>query len=460
VAEAYEFVGGYPTAETVARAYDEADLNRAVSAYRFFFPTVSFEATWRGNLAGGVVANEAFPLLEGTPQQFVFTPNSDTPYSALALDLSAGPMVLDLPPGALMGTANDLNQLWVLDIGLPGPAGASGGKHVLLPPGYDAEIPDGYYVGHSTTNRVLVLVRALPHGTDMAPAVELMKTVTAYPLHSSGDQPTPCWVDLTRLVGANFTPVPWEDNFEYWRVLHEILDEEPPNPAYRFHYGDLAALGIAKGQPFDPDDRMTAILTRAAEMGHAQMCVQSFADRRPDRTVWPGAQWEWAVLRPENGTFDAANYTDLYAREKWFYQAQCESPAMFARQTGAGSLYWLGLRDSTGTYLDGASSYTLTVPQPVPAKLFWSVTVYDATTRSEILTDQNKAALRSMFELADVDTGAPLTLHFGPDAPETDATQRWIKTIPGTGWFAYFRIYGPDAAAFDGTWTLPDFERN
>src|ERR1700742_1156130 len=196
--EPYQFVGGYPTAETVARAYDEADLNRAVSAYRFFYPTVSLEATWRGNLSGGVVPNKVFPLLEGTPRQLVFTPNSDTPYSAVAVDLSDGPIVLELPPGPLMGTANDLNQLWILDVGLPGPAGASGGKHLLIPPGYDGEVPEGYFVGHSTTNRVLVLVRALPHGTDMAPAIELMKSVTAYPLQSSGDRLALRWVDLTK----------------------------------------------------------------------------------------------------------------------------------------------------------------------------------------------------------------------------------------------------------------------
>ena len=72
----YRFEGGYPTAETVRRAYDEADLNRAVSAYRFFYPSVSIMATWRGNLDNGVVPNRVFALLEGTPQQLVFTPNS------------------------------------------------------------------------------------------------------------------------------------------------------------------------------------------------------------------------------------------------------------------------------------------------------------------------------------------------------------------------------------------------
>jgi len=165
------------------------------------------------------------------------------------------------------------------------------------------------------------------------------------------------------------------------------------------------------------------------------------------------------VLRPENGTFDADSYVDLEAREKWFYQAQIESPAMFARAPGAGSLYWLSARDSTGAYLDGGGTYKLSVPLPVPAKLFWSITVYDAQTRTEIVTDQRLAALRSLVELTPEVLGdaEQADLCFGPEQPDA-APGRWIKTLPGRGWFVYFRIYGPDAPAFDGTWQLPDFE--
>ena len=117
----------------------------------------------------------------------------------------------------------------------------------------------------------------------------------------------------------------------------------------------------------------------------------------------------------------------------------------------------LGLRDADGTYLDGARTYRLAVPQPVPGKLFWSITVYDAETRSQIRTDQNQAALRSLFELADTGTGAARGLWFGPVA-SAGAEDRWIKTIPGRGWFVYFRICGPEQAAFDGSWQLPDFQ--
>src|ERR1700753_1618515 len=147
----YEFAGGFPTPATVARAYDEADFNRAVQAYRFFYPSVSIMATWKANLRAGMVANRVFGLLEGTPKQYVFTPNSDTPYSGLPLDVSDGPIVLEVPPGPLMRAANDLNQRWVIDMGLPGPDKGRGGTHVVLPPGYDGPVPEGAHVGRPTT---------------------------------------------------------------------------------------------------------------------------------------------------------------------------------------------------------------------------------------------------------------------------------------------------------------------
>jgi hypothetical protein len=97
------------------------------------------------------------------------------------------------------------------------------------------------------------------------------------------------------------------------------------------------------------------------------------------------------------------------------------------------------------------------VPLPVPANLFWSVTVYDVETRSQIQTDQDKAALRSLFELKN-SSGESAELFFGPTQP-AGAENRWIRTIPGKGWFVYFRIYGPEQPAFDGGWKPGDFER-
>jgi hypothetical protein len=450
------FVGGFPTQETVQQAYDDADLNRAILAYRFFYPTVSGLAMFKGPAAVGLVDNAVFGMMETYPRSVGFTLNSDTPYGPILLDLRAGPMVIELPPGPLICVAMDLNQRWVADMGLPGPDAGKGGKHLLLPPDYTGDVPDGYHVATATSYRVLTGIRSLPVGGDMAGAMARIRTVKVRPLDPPPGWTEPRWLNLTEMP-QDTTPLTWEDNLEYWKALHEVIDTEPPLEAYRAAYGDLAVLGIVKGKPFAPNARMREILERAARAANIQMRVQSFADRRPDRVVWPDRQWEWAALRFEDGDFNTADYLDTDAREKWFYQAIAASPAMFHRGAGAGSVYWLGLRDSDGAYLDGGRTYQLRVPQPVPGQLFWSVTVYDALTRSQIQADQGKAALRSLFELADVAQDAPLDLYFGPTAPAGEEG-RWIQTIPGWGWFVYFRVYGPNEAAFNGLWKPGDFE--
>ena len=77
-ADNYKFINGYPTSETVKKAYDEADSNRALMLYKFFYPTVSIYGTWNGNIKAGLVPNKVFGLLSGMPKQLAFTPNSDT----------------------------------------------------------------------------------------------------------------------------------------------------------------------------------------------------------------------------------------------------------------------------------------------------------------------------------------------------------------------------------------------
>jgi hypothetical protein len=449
-------VDGYPGAEVARNAYDEADLHRAVQAYKFFYPTVSGAAIIKGNQAAGLIPNKLLGILDCGPEQLVFTANSDTPYGPLLLDLGPGPLVVELEPGPLIVCSMDVNQRWVADMGLPGPDGGRGGKHLLLGPDYTGPIPEaGYYAHRASSNRQIVGVRSLPVGGDVAGAKERIRTVKVYPLDPAAEWTEPEWLDLTGKT-QDTTPLRVETGLEFWRLLHETIDAEPVFDGYRTQYGELAALGIEKGMPFAPDERLTTILETAARTGNSQLRVQSFADRRPDRLVWDDRQWEYAALRYEDGDFNAATHVDLTAREKWFYQAVGASPAMFRRDTKAGSLYWLGHHDSTGAPLEGAHHYTLTVPLPVPGKLFWSLTVYDIETRSQIQTARNNAALRSLFELKDISDDS-VVLHFGPTAPE-DAN-RWIQTIPGRGWFAYFRIYGPQEAAFDGGWRPGDFEQ-
>src|ERR1700733_14843826 len=178
----YSFERGYPSGDTAQKAYDDADLNRAVEAYRFFYPTVSGHAIFRGNEKIGIVPNKVFGTLDSKPKHVGFTLNSDTPYAPMLMDLSDGPMVVELPPGPLICIAMDVNQLWIADLGVPGPAKGKGDKVVFLPPGYTGKAPAGYRAVSSPSNTMLTGIRSLPVGGDVAGAIALIKKAKVHPL--------------------------------------------------------------------------------------------------------------------------------------------------------------------------------------------------------------------------------------------------------------------------------------
>ncbi len=449
------FRGGFPTPDASQKARDAEDFQRAVTAYRFWYPTVSCEGIFNGGLELGQKINEDMMILSAGPRHVVFTANSDTPYGSGTFDLKDRPLVVELPPGPFIALADDHHQRWIMDMGLPGPDAGKGGKHLLLPPGYKGEVPSGYHVGRAGSYKVLVAIRSLPVNGDVDGAMAALRSIKIYPLSSAADPQLVKYTDITQKP-MDGTCLRWEDNLQFWEKLHDVVEAEPVVGEFRAMSGLLMALGIEKGKPFAPDARMKEILERAAKAGREQLLVSAFDSNRPNRAAWDDRKWEWAGLVADNGNFRTRSGLDLEARDRWFAQAIVASPAMFRRSAGAGSLYWLAARDHGGAYLDGGKSYKLTVPLTVPAGLFWSVTAYDAATRSEVQTDQDKAALRSLFELKDL-TGDSVDLYFGPTAP-AGKESRWIKTAPGKGWFVYFRIYGPKGPAFDGSWKPADFE--
>ena len=430
---------GFPATGDIQRRYDDADFNRAVQAYKFFYPTVSIAGTWKGNLDAGLVPNKVFGILEGNPKQLVFTPNSDTPYAGLPLDLTAGPMVVELPPGPLMCVVNDLNQRYVMDLGLPGPDAGKGGKHLILPPGYKGESPEGLLRRHRHHQPRAAHAPGDPPEGERQAAIDMMKTVKIHPLNAG-----------RRLVGAEM--------------------DQPDRPGGGLHarqVGDqprlLEGAARASSTPNRPT-RPTGLLRRARRPRHRQgQAVRARRPHeghpgagRPDRptprcacspspTDAPTASFgriasgSGRALRPENGTFDAGTYVkDLDAREKWFFQAQIESPGHVPARPGAGSLYWLGVRDGTGAYLDGGRTYKLIVPATRAGQ---AVLVHHRLRRREPQRDSDRpgqggAALA--VRAAGRGGEKASSLYFGPRAPagkerrvdQDDAGQGVVRLLP------------------------------
>ena len=106
-----------------------------------------------------------------------------------------------------------------------------------------------------------------------------------------------------------------------------------------------------------------------------------------------------------------------------------------------------------------AAAHTGAVPrQPpnAPFEQFWSLTIYDVSTRTLIANKEQIADRSSRMDLVKNADGS-VDLYVGPKAPP-GLQKNWIPTVPGKAWFAYFRLYAPTAAHFNHTWTLPDFD--
>ena len=451
----YKFERGYPAPGTADRAYNDTDLGRAIEAYKFFYPTISLESLLQ-DISASLKPNQSAAKFAAGPRHQLLTANGDTPYGAGALDLKAsGPTVIEMPPGTFIGFVDDHNFRWIVDLGVNGPDKGQGGKYLILPPDYNGSVPAGYYTGRSDTWKAALILRSLSTDGNTTKELDALDGIKVYPLAMAGEPFTFQFIDLTNQP-IHSKLLEREDNLNYWKELKAVLDSETTPTQFRSMYGMLQSLGIEKGKPFNPDARMTSILEEAAKTALAEMRVNAYANREPVRIVWQDRNWEWLPLRQYNTTtkdLGVAAFQDLQATDHFYFPAIGASASIGKREAGNGSLYYVGLRDSTSAFLDGGKTYKLTVPTPVPGNLFWSTTVYDVDTRSMIATDQDKAVLSSLFTKFQPNPDATIDLYLGPKAPAGKEDQ-WIKTIPGKGWFVYFRIYGPEAAALDGTWKL------
>jgi hypothetical protein len=447
-----ELQNGYPTDDSITKLYDELDFQRAVQAYIWATPAVALDALRIANERDwGVDYNEVGIVNKFTsPAVLALTGNTTTIYAASFVDLEQnGPVVIESPAGAY-GVIDDYWQRPILEIGPFGPDKGKGGKLLIVPPGYQGEVSKDYIIARSPTNRVIYLVRGLVKDGDVKAAVDTLSKIRIYPRTRDSNPPE------TRIFMAgdkgmdSIAP----NGLEYWERLAVILDREPVEPRDRFFHAMLRPLGIEKGKPFKPDDRQKRILTDAAKVGFLMAQTISMAPRLGNAEAYPGTHWEWVLTL--NPSQEAENYSQLDERTDYTFEAITIAEGMVKPIVGAGSQYMSAARDSTGAWLDGGKRYRLRVPANVPVKDFWSLTVYDNMTRSMVQTDTNKPALSSYDKLEANEDGT-IDLYFGPDAPE-GVEKNWVKTLPGKGWFAYFRWYGPTQPFFDQSWKLPDIE--
>jgi hypothetical protein len=448
-----KFDGGVPDQASTEKIFDNLDFQRAVQAYLLALPPVNQLANRNAILSVGPV-NRTVPIWEQLvdSRTIELTANDNTPYTWFWLDLRNGPLVLEVPPKVL-GLINDMWYRWVGDVGITGPDKGKGGKYLLLPPGYKGEVPKGYFVVRPATYSVWVPWRSFLVKGDPKPGVDAVKKFTKiYPLGQASNPPQLQFVNMS---GKPFNMV-GPDDFRFWEMLNQVVQEEPTNEIDPTTLGFWASIGIQKGKPFAPDERMKKILTEAAAAGAASARAMAFRFRGREGYYYDNAHWrlpfvggyrfEW---QPGVANLDAAAF--------FFYIATGVTPAMDTKIVGEGSIYPWTAVDANNNPLDGGKNYKLRLPPNVPAKDFWSVIVYSAQTRSMVQTDQQFPSLSSQSKSLQKNADGSIDLYFGPRAP-AGKESNWVQTIPGEAWFTILRLYGPLEAWFNKSWRPGEIE--
>ena len=251
------------------------------------------------------------------------------------------------------------------DLGLTGPDKGEGGKYIMLPPGYDGEMPEvgeGIFVFESPTKTVFWLQRAFVTGDQTEEdAVNILKANSRiYPL-SEGAPAEPHFVNQST---TPFDVVTRNDSMDFWYMLDTMIQLEPVQERDLAMMGLAKTIGIQKGETFSPTEEQQVVLLRAVKTAKAMMAAAGF-DAQGDIKTWKGREWE-STFQTQSPYFDGLGHTEIHERASATYQLMTGAKSMVAKMVGQGSQYQIASKDGAGEFLSGANTYKLVVPANVP----------------------------------------------------------------------------------------------
>ena len=385
----------------------------------------------------------------------VVTPNSDTPYSFVWMDLRAEPMVLSVPAvdpkryySVMLTDNNTYNYGYIGSRA----TGSEAGDYMVVGPDWKGATPPGIRkVFRSTTQLSAAVYRTqLFNPDDLNNVKKVQAGYKAQPLSAYLKQPA-----TTAAAAVDFPKIDKElvktNFFEY---LDFALQLAPAQESEKEIRTQLATIGVGPGKTFNFKDLP---LEQKLEVGLGM----KEGERKVDEAVANAGKgingWRVSSLFGDSAYFNG----------DWLKRAAAAKGGIYGND-GAEAMYPFTRTDADGQPLDGSkSSYTLTFPpgQQPPVNAFWSLTMYDSKTQLLIENPINRYLINSpMLPGMKTNSDGSLTLYIQNKSPGADKESNWLPA-PSGPIYLVMRLYWPKTEApsilppGEGTWQPPGIKR-
>jgi hypothetical protein len=385
----------------------------------------------------------------------VVTPNSDTPYTTLWLDMRAEPMVISVPAvpkeryysvQLIDGNAYNFGYIGTRS------TGSEAGDYLVVGPNWKGQAPEGIKkVFSSTTPFALTLFRTqLFDGQDMPNVEKVQAGYKAQPLSAFLKQPAPPAAPKIDFLPATTGGI--KDNF--FDYLSFALQFVPPSAEDKEIRAKLVRIGVGDGKKFDFKDLP---LDHKLEVGLGM----KDGDEKVKKFLATGA-------KDVNGWNIGAFFGDrAFYNGNWLLRASAASYGIYGNDA-VEAMYPYTRTDATGETLDGSKhNYAITFPggQLPPVNSFWSVTMYDGKSQLLIKNPINRYLINSpMLPSMKKNADGSLTLYIQSKSPGADKESNWLPA-PNDTIYLVMRLYWPKTEAPSilppgaGTWRPPAIVR-
>jgi hypothetical protein len=400
----------------------------------------------------------------------VITPNSDTPYSMVWMDLRAEPMVISVPAvdkkryySVMLNDGNTFNFGYVGSRA----TGSEAGDYLVVGPHWKGDTPQGIkkMFGSSTDFAAAIFRTQLFDPKDMPNVEKVQAGYKVQPLSAYLKQaappaaPAPDWPTLGKdVVKAHHDVLDAIDKLEnklfvesnFFDYLDFALQFAPPGPEEEAIRARLANIGIGAGKKF-------AFKDLSAEHKAAVLLGMKEGMKKVDERVNN-------IGKAINGWKVGSAFGDrAFYNGDWLLRAAAAKAGIYGNDA-VEAMYPMTKTLADGTPLDGSKhKYTLTFAkdQFPPVNAFWSVTMYDGKTQLLIQNPINRYLINSpMLSGMKKNKDGSLTLYVQKDSPGKDKESNWLPAPDGPIYLV-MRLYWPRTEApsilppGEGTWSPP-----